>query len=336
MHFSFLAQRVIQALVTLLTVSLVSFALMKSLPGDPLDILLGSAQKDIAPQELDTLRRELGLNQDPVKQYSLWLASWLAPVRDENLALGLSYRDGRPVKEVIMERLPATLALCGLALVLSFSLGIALGAILAYLRLRGERSPAVRSLSLVVSAALAGFYAMPAFWLAFLLVAALALRPDLYPPPIFGISAPGKDVDLTIVAYLLPPALILSLRRLVKVALYVKELALQELSSPYVLSALAKGLSLFQVTCRHVLKNCLVPVVNLLGLSAPSLVGGSVLIETIFCLPGLGRLSVEAAFGRNYPVLLSLSMLYGTVVVVASFAADCLSRSLDVRLKEGN
>ena len=71
MHFSFLAQRVIQALVTLLTVSLVSFALMKSLPGDPLDILLGSAQKDIAPQELDTLRRELGLNQDPVKQYSL-------------------------------------------------------------------------------------------------------------------------------------------------------------------------------------------------------------------------------------------------------------------------
>ncbi len=336
MHFSFIAQRGIQALVTLLTVSLVSFALMKSLPGDPLDILLGSAQKDIAPQELNALRQELSLDQNPVKQYSLWLASWLAPARDENLALGLSYRDGRPVKEVIMERLPATLALCGLALTLSFGLGIALGVFLTYISLKAEKSPAIRLPAQALAAALAGFYAMPGFWLAFLLVAALALKPELYPYPVFGISAPARDVDLTIVRYLLPPALILSLRRLIKVALYVRELALQELSSPYVLSALAKGLSLYQVAIRHVLKNCLLPVVNLLGLSAPSLVGGSVLIETIFCLPGLGRLSVEAAFGRNYPVLLSLSVLYGAVVVTASLAADCLSRSLDVRVKEGS
>ncbi len=121
-----------------------------------------------------------------------------------------------------------------------------------------------------------------------------------------------------------------------KIALFIRSLAIDELGREYVLSARAKGLSLAQVITHHVLRNCLLPVVNLAGLSLPGLISGSVLIESVFCLPGMGRLMFEATLGRNYPVLLGLFMLYGTVVVVSTLLADLASISLDPRLKEAN
>lgn len=321
--------RTLQVLFTLFLVSLVSFTLMRALPGDPLEVMMGSTPRDMAPEDLKGLGTEMGLEESPASQYLAWLSAWVKPDKSsENLALGLSYRDGRPVKEVVGERIPATLTLVGLSLVLAFGIGLSLGALLTTLP---------EKLKEALEAALSLLYSMPNFWLSFLFVAILALYPALYKEPIFGLHSPGLENGsiFSSVPYLLAPAFILSLRRMAKVALYVRNLAGQELGKQYVLAALAKGLSRRQVVWRHVLKNCLLPVVNLLGLSLPALIGGSVLVETIFCVPGLGRLSVESAFARNYPVLLSLTMLYGTIVVLSSWLADLLSMSVDKRISEG-
>ncbi|MBL0187569.1 MAG: ABC transporter permease [Candidatus Obscuribacter sp.] len=296
-----------------------------------MDVLLGSAQKDLPKAELAAITEELGLNESPVKQYLLWLKGWTITKPEQMTGLGLSYRDGRPVQEVIGERVIPTVVMVGMALLLSFGAGISLGAILAYLSFRG---PIAKKVAGLLVAFATFVYALPNFWLAFLLVALLALRPYLYTLPIFGLHAPGASGSaIEMLPFLLLPAILLSLRRLAKIALYVQNMALEELGKEYVLVALAKGLSRAQVIKRHVIKNCLLPVVNLLGLALPAMVGGSVLIESIFCVPGLGRLAVESAFARNYPVLMGLTMLYGVVVTLSSMLADILSSMLDKRLE---
>lgn len=325
-------RRVLAAIPMLFLVSLVSFALMRALPGDPVDVMLGSAQKELPAEDLKLLRQEFGLNQSPAKQYLLWLSGWLKSdsVASTN-ALGRSYRDGRPVKEVIIERIPATLTLVGIALLLSFSMGLLLGVVAIVLNLKNKKADSA------LTAVLLALYSAPNFWLAFIALAFLAspYSSALVNLPILGLHPPGAKPSLAYAAeYLLLPAIILSSRRMAKVALYVRALAIDELAKEYVVTALAKGLSLKNVITDHVLKNCLIPVVNLAGLSLPALIGGSVLIETIFCVPGMGRLMVESTFGRNYPVLMGLVMLYGTIVILANLLADVLNNVIDPRLQQ--
>jgi peptide/nickel transport system permease protein len=366
---SLIVRRVLSAIPMLFLLSLVSFLLIRSLPGDPIDVMLGSAQKEIPASQLTLLRREYGLDKSPSSQYWLWLKGWFyqgggASTRAASGAagfqqsydlaasgesgdiaaqdaLGLSYRDGRPVKSVIIERLPTTLALVGLALIISFTLGTALGAGLACLGLVSERDSAwsawaARSEAFAVTMTLA-VYSAPNFWMAFMAIAAIASSPLLSAIPILGLHAPGQAATpLAMLAHLVLPGLLLAARRTAKIALFIRSLAIDELGREYVLSALAKGLSLGQVILRHVLRNCLLPIVNLAGLSLPGLISGSVLIETVFCLPGMGRLMFEATLGRNYPVLMGLFMLYGAVVVASNLLADIASIALDPRLKEAN
>ncbi|MBS2009807.1 MAG: ABC transporter permease [Cyanobacteria bacterium SZAS TMP-1] len=349
---SLIVRRALSAIPMLFLLSLVSFFLIRCLPGDPVDVMLGSAQKEIPPEQLLILRQEFGLDKSPAGQYWLWLKGWLGPaggsgekakINDlkRNAALGLSYRDGRPVKDVIIERLPATLALVSLALIISFGLGITLGGTLACLGLIASQDGnmshwAARGETLAVTITLA-VYSAPNFWMAFIAIAIIARSALLAPVPILGLHAPGEEANLLgVLGHLLLPAALLSARRTAKIALFIRSLALDEINREYVLTALAKGLSMGQVIVRHVLGNCLLPIVNLAGLSLPGLISGSVLIETVFCLPGMGRLMFESTLGRNYPVLMGLFMLYGTVVVISNLLADIASTCLDPRLKEAN
>lgn len=376
-----LFKRILAAGPTLFLITLLSFALMRALPGDPVEIMLGSAQKELPAQDLALLRSEFGLDQSAVKQYFYWLSGWFkgpdestAAASDSQSggtnggslgrslgrsigaagshssfiaanALGRSYRDGRPVREVILERVPATLTLIGLALFTAFILGPALGAILAVLALISSRQGASKEnhsdlkidfcskLESIITGALLALYSAPNFWLAFIMLA--AIQCGFVNLSVLGVHGPGEKFNpAQALTHLAAPALILASRRTAKVALFIRTMALEELGREYVITALAKGLSYDQVVFGHVLKNCLIPVVNLLGLSLPALIGGSVLIETIFCVPGLGRLSVEATFGRNYPVLMGLVTLYGTTVIFANLASDLAARLVDPRLAE--
>jgi peptide/nickel transport system permease protein len=309
----------------LFVLSLLSFAIIKSLPGDPVDILLGSAQKDISPAAVSQMRQELGLDKPPAQQYAAWLQGVL--FRHE---LGRSYRDGRPVSDVIAERLPATLSLVGVSLIFAFTFGITSG--LAMAALNATKVGSTIESVLVTSALI--LYSAPSFWLGFMALAVVMQSPCLSFIPILGLHEPGGSGLYPALPYLLLPAAVLSCRRTAKVALFVRTSTLEELTKDYVTVARSKGLSNLQVICRHVAKNSLLPAISLAGLSLPALLGGSVLVETVFGWPGMGRLAVDATFGRNYPVLLALIMIYGALVVASNMIADIAQYALDPRMRQ--
>jgi len=318
-------RRCLGTIPLLLVLSIVSFAIIKSLPGDPVDILLGTAQRDISPAQVSEMRRELGLDKPATQQYLSWISGVL--LRGQ---LGRSYRDGRPVTEVIAERLPATLSLVGTSLIFAFTFGITCGLLMA--AINGTRfGPTLENLMITSALVL---YSAPGFWLGFLVIALITQCPGLSWFPVLGLHAPGAATDFPTLRYLFLPALVLACRRTAKVALFVRASTLEELAKDYVTVARSKGLSQAGVIVRHVAKNSLLPAVSLAGLSLPALLGGSVLIESVFGWPGMGRLAVDATFGRNYPVLLALILIYGTLVVFANMMSDVVQLAMDPRMRE--
>jgi peptide/nickel transport system permease protein len=312
------------AIPLLFVLSLVSFSLVKAAPGDPLTVMLGNAQRDISPAQLSEMRRQLGLDRTFAEQYGHWLAGILT--RGD---FGRSYTDGRPVLEIIKERLPATVTLVLLSLIVSFVVGIGWGFFMIWLRI----SPTTFGYEGLLFSLAIVFYSSPSFWLGLLVIAALARCPQLNGISLLGLHSPGQSSSLfSWFTHMLLPALVLASRRTAKTALFVRASALDELSKDYVLTARSKGLSKVSVLVRHVARNSFLPVVSLVGLALPALLGGSVLVEAVFAWPGMGRLAVESTFARNYPVMLALIMLYGTMVIVSSLVADIVQILMDPRL----
>lgn len=306
----------------LLILSLFAFFLIKAVPGDPVDVLVGTAQRDLSPQELSEIRGEFGLDQPLPKQYISWVTGAFGGTN-----LGRSYKDGQPVWQVIAEKIPNTIFLVGVALVLTFFIGIFWGIAMSLFATKKS----TKSLASLLSGLAIFFYSTPSFWLALLALFCVA---EWFPGfPVLSLHAPGEP-EKNIFVYVLLPALILALRRAAKVGLFLKASLDEEWSKSYVTQAFSKGLNRREVLWRHVLKNSLLPVISLIGLSLPWLFGGSVLIETIFAWPGMGRLSVEAAFGRNYPLLMALVMIYGVCVAGANLLSDLLITVCDPRIKE--
>lgn len=318
-----LTKRCLAAIPLLLILSIVTFSLIYSLPGDPVDILIGTAQRDIAPEELAEMRRELGLDRPPAQQYLFWLKNGV--MKGE---LGRSYKDGRPVVTIIQERLPSTALLVGFALVIAFSLGIAWGLSMVWLKqFRGGRplETALFSLALVA-------YSAPSFWVGFIALSIVAAGSGPVEMPILSVHPPGDSAGPALaVLYVILPAFVLSLRRASKVALFVRAATLDEVNKEYVVAAFSKGLGTLKVLTKHVLRNSLTPVISLVGLSLPAMLGGAVLIESVFGWPGLGRLMIEAAYGRNYPLIMGLVLTYGSVVVISNLIADILQYAADPR-----
>lgn len=317
-------KRLLYALPFLALLSIFGFILIHSIPGDPIDILVGQSQKDFSQADLNALKQEMGLNRPLYQQYFSWLSGFWGQGE-----LGRSYTDGRPVLTVIGERLPATLVLVVASLALSFFLGLGWGllaSIFEFAKGFGWLSRTLLTLATIV-------YAIPGFWLAFFMLVTVAIWfPWLR---ITGLNDPGQPITfLSLMAHLALPAIALASRRAAKVALFIRSSAKQELAKEYVVTALAKGLSFKETVIRHVLRNSLMPIVSLLGLSLPALLGGSVLIETVFAWPGLGRLAVEATFGRNYPLLMALIVIYGAMVILSNLLADILYGLVDPRIDE--
>jgi peptide/nickel transport system permease protein len=326
--FEIIYKRLLAAVPLLLILSIVAFSIIKSLPGDPIDVMLGSAQREIPPEQLAHLRTEMGLDRPVPEQYLRWLYHVVAKGD-----FGLSYKDGRPVAEVIEERIPATLILVFVSLLIAFAFGIVWGLAMVWFRSRNAKSyieSALFSSAMIV-------YSAPSFWLALLAITLLANSTQFAGISLLGLHDPGEDATLlSMLRHALIPAIILASRRTAKIALFVRASTLDEMSKEYVVTARSKGLSRTAVLLRHVARNSLLPVASLVGLSLPALLGGSVLIETVFAWPGMGRLSVESTFARNYPVILALIMLYGVMVIVSSLLADIVQIILDPRISQGN
>ena len=317
--FKNLARRTLAALAVIIGVVTLMFFLIRIAPGDPALLLVGPTA---TPEQLAAQREALGLDRPLPEQYATWLGRFL---RGD---WGSSIATGRPVRAMISAAWPATVSLVGLSLLLSYVIGILVGAIQAT---RGGRLDTTLSVITVT------LFAVPGYWLGLMLVMVFTYWARVLPA--FG--AAGLDADFLTgwdrladrLRHLALPLTTLTLIGLGGTARYVRGAMLDVRNSPHVAIARAKGLSPLQVTVRHVLRNALIPVLTLLGLSLPALFSGAVFIEAIFAWPGVGRIMVEAVGARDYPVIMAATAVSATLVVAGNVLAEALTAWADPRLR---
>lgn len=313
-------RRLLGAVPVLALVVVGTFGLMEAAPGDAVDayvLSMGGGDAEMAAR----LRADWGLDGSALARLGLYLS---ALGRGD---LGQSVLFGRPILGVILDRLPNTLLLMGTALAISVSLGTALG-IVAGARPGSATDRALSAGSLVL-------YAMPGFWLGLVLAALFAVR--LRWLPLSGIETLASGMSgwaraADIARHLVLPSLSLGL---IYTALYLRLMraGMAEVwRRPHVLAARARGLPRRRIVLAHVVRNALLPVVTMLGLQAGGMLGGSVVIESVFAIPGLGRLAYEAVQGRDAPLLMGVILCSAVLVILANLLIDLLYAGLDPRV----
>ncbi len=310
---AYILRRLALMLVTLLGISVIIFVLLRIVPGNIVDILFAAAGY-VDPADKLNLERELGLDQPIVWQYGHWIFGLL------HGDLGYSYVSEKPALDEILPRIPITARLAGLALVFSAAIGIPSGVISAVRQ--GTRLDYVLR---VVS--LSGL-SLPPFWLGLLiLMASVKLFGTM---PIFN---PNPTTWTETIAMYGIPALAVGFRSAALVMRITRSSMLEILRQDYIRTARAKGASEAVVNYHHALKNAMLPVITVLGIEAAFLIGGLIVTETVFNIPGVARFLVEAIRWRDYPIVQNLVMLIAVIVVLTNFAVDMLYAALDPRIR---
>jgi peptide/nickel transport system permease protein len=308
----FLARRLAGFLLTLWAVSVVVFAVMNVLPGDPALTILGI---DSSEEARAALRERLGLDVPVVQRYGLWI---MGALRGD---LGVSYSFGVPVAGLITERLPMTVSLALSGMVVTVVLALVAG-ISAAAR-HGRAGDWI-----IMLASQLGI-AIPAFWLSLLLVLLFAVKLHWLPPGGF----PGWDDPVAAMRALVLPTAALALVQSAVLARVTRSSALEVMRLDFVRTARATGLSPRRVLWRHVLPNALIPIVTIVGLQFAGLVTGTIVIENVFYLPGLGRLLFQSIANRDLVTVQALVMMFAAIVVTANFLVDIAYVLIDPRLR---
>ncbi|MFO1318720.1 MAG: ABC transporter permease [Burkholderiales bacterium] len=317
----FLLHRVVQAVPIIVGIAIFNFLLLHLAPGDAADVLAGEAG-GASEEYLAQLRAKFGLDQPLYVQ----LLHYLANVA--RLDLGFSFRHNLAVTELILSRLPATLLLMVVAVALAFVLGVLLGVTAA----RHVRKPLDGLISVVALLA----YATPIFWIGLMLILLFSVTLGWLPSSgmrDIGADLTGWAAAVDVAKHMVLPAVTLALFYLALYTRLMRASMLEVYGQDFVTTARAKGLDERTVAFRHVLRNALLPMVTMLGLQVGSLLGGSVLVETVFGWPGLGRLAFEAVFQRDHNLLLGVLLLSSLLVVAANILVDVLYAKLDPRIE---
>ncbi len=299
-------KRLLWMIPIILAVAVTVFTLMIFCPGDPAEIILGS---EATQEALDAKRQELGLN-DP---YFVRLGRFLSDTFI-HFDLGVSWKTGIPIGQSIIERLPRTMLLSGITLILSFCVGIPLGILAAVKQNRWQDS-------LCMFLALIGV-SMPNFWLALLLVILFSVK--LKWLPALGIGG---------IKYYILPALSASAAHIASSARQSRSSMLDVIRSDYITTARAKGVPENKVIMKHGLKNALIPIVTMIGTQFGKMLGGALIIETIFSIPGMGSLIITAVNNRDYPVVQTGSIFLAIVFSFSMLVVDMLYAAIDPRIK---
>lgn len=317
---SWLVYRTASCLLTVFLLITTAFFVVRLAPGDPVDQLIGT---DAGTADRETLRRQLGLDRSLGAQYADWLGGI---VRGD---FGESLRQQRPVREIVLEAMGPTLQLAGSAYVLQ--LVLAFGAALLAASGRARRlSDAIQTTGLVL-------YSLPLYWLGLMMVLLLSGQAGWFPAA--GMEAPDAALlpawqqFADRLRHLALPVTALGLWLFMGTARYLQAGLEEALGQDYVLAARSRGVPERRILTRHVLRNALLPVITLAGLQLPMLLGGSVVVENVFAWPGLGRISVEAIFARDYPVVMAAALLTAIAVTLGSLLADIAYRWADPRLR---
>ncbi len=311
----YIVSRLIQAAVVLVLVSIITFSLIHLAPGGPSAILTDARlPKEIIAQQ----RANLGLDKPIYVQYFKWAGGLL---RGD---FGVSYTDQRTVLSEIRQRLPNTLILAGTAFALALLVAIPVGIYTAQ-RARSIPDHIVSGLSFIG-------LSTPVFWFGIVLIILFSVRFHVLPPSgMRTINEPNSFPDL--LKHLIMPAIVLSMPTMAQFSRFVRASMLETLNQDYVRTARAKGLTSRVVTYRHVLRNALMPVVTIIGLTLPVVVTGAAITESVFGWPGMGRLAVDAAFTRDYPVVMGVTVLVAAAVVLINLLTDLVYMVIDPRVR---
>ncbi|MBK9674190.1 MAG: ABC transporter permease [Betaproteobacteria bacterium] len=317
----FLLIRIVKAAVVVFAIAVANFFLVRMAPGDPAQVLAG--QSGAADEKyLAQLRQQFGLDQPMHTQFVIHMSN------TARLDLGYSHRQQQPVAQLIAERLPATLLLTGCAFALSISAGVMLG-------VWSARKVGTWTDSAITTGALL-FYATPIFWAGLLLVLVFSVQLEWLPAygmSTIGGSLAGAGLVLDVARHAVLPVLTLSLFYMAIYARLTRASMLEVSQMDFVKTARAKGLTEHEVMYRHVLRNALLPVITYAGIHAGGLVGGSIVVETIFAWPGIGRLAFEAVSQRDYSVLLGIFLVISILVVIINLLTDLLYAAVDPRIE---
>jgi peptide/nickel transport system permease protein len=317
----YLARRLALALLLVLALSVANFALIHLAPGDPAEVMAGAAGA-ATPEILDDLRREFGLHLSFGRQLALYVGHVLQG------DLGTSYSFRQPVLKLLLARVPATLLLMLTAVAASAIAGITLGVIAAVFS-RSWIGSVISVLSIVA-------HATPLFWVGLMLIIVFVVHLDWFPAhgmETVATGATGLAYARDVLHHLVLPATTLGLFYMTLYARLTRASMLEVLRQDYIVVARAKGLSEAVVHARHALRNAVLPVVTIAGIQMGNVLGGSVVVESVFAWPGLGRLLFEAVLQRDYPLLLGGLLFTATLVIVSNILTDASYRLVDPRIR---
>lgn len=310
---TYLIRRFLLMILTLFLMSVLIFVMLRIVPGNIADILFDSAGF-VDPVQKQKLEKEFGLDQPLLTQYLKWVGGL---ARGD---LGFAYVTEKPAIEEIAPRIPITAKLAGLALFFSVAIGIPLG-VLSAVKQNSLLDYALRVISL-------SGLSLPSFWLGLLILMAFVNWWGWIP-----IYSKPADTLLGDLAYLSIPAMAVGFRSSALVMRLTRSSMLEVLRQDYVRTARAKGASDLSVNYRHALRNAVLPIVTIIGIEAAFLIGGLIVTETVFNIPGVARFLVEAIRWRDYPIVQNLVMFIAVVVVIINFLVDMAYMALDPRIK---
>jgi peptide/nickel transport system permease protein len=315
-------QRLLLMIPLLLGISIISFAVIRFAPGDPAEIQAEMSMK-VTAESRENLRRIYGLDKPMHEQYIDWL------VRCANLDFGRSFSDGRPVLSKIKERVPITLGINVLSLIVIFALAIPIGVYSAV-----RQYSAFDKVSTIL--VFIGF-STPTFWLALLLMILFGV--NLGWLPISGIqSVDTSEMNafervMDIARHLILPVSVSAFAGLAGLSRYSRTSMLEVIRQDYIRTALAKGLTEWEVIMRHAFRNALLPIITILGMMLPALIGGSVIFETIFAIPGMGKMMIDAVYARDYPVVMGVLVIGAVLTLIGNLVADMSYSFVDPRIR---
>jgi peptide/nickel transport system permease protein len=314
----YITRRLLGAIPLLLFISIVTYAMMALAPGGPAAVL-GPKGGGISPEAVAHLNALYGLDKPWYLQYFYWLRELVV-----HGSLGSSFVDQRPVVTKVLEKLPVTIEMIGLALLLTLLIAIPVG-----IYAGAHRNSRFDNVSSTVGFIL---YGAPIFWLSIVLIDLFAMHLHWFPSS--GLSSLGHENDpVDRLYHLTLPVIVLALGSFVSWMRYQRSSIIEAMGAPYIRTARAKGLSERSVLFHHAFRNALLPIVTLLGLSLPGLVGGAYFVEYIFSIPGVGYLTFTSIFSRDYPTLMAITMLTAVLIVLGNLLADVAYAVVDPRIR---
>lgn len=315
-----LRRTLLQAVPTILGIVILNFFLLQLAPGDAADVLAGEAGS-ATEESVAALRARFGLDSPVLEQLATYLGN-LA-----QFSLGFSPRYGMPVADLIAQRLPGTLTLMAVALLIAILLGVILGSLMATFAGRiPDRLLSIFSLL---------FYSIPSFWIGLMLIVLFSVKLGWLPSGgagTIGSQLKGFPALLDKARYMVLPATSLALFYVAIYARLTRAAMLEVKNQDFVRTAYAKGLTPYGVTARHILRNALIPITTMAGMHIGGMLGGAVVVETVYSWPGLGRLAFEAVMGRDFTVLLGILLLSSLLVIIANATVDLVHAWLDPRI----